>query len=101
MTSAATSADATVTLRVATTNTDRAIMRLAALDSVEQLPAEPLLVAEVDGQPRAALSLTDGSVVADPFHLTGGLVALLRMRAELSGAAKLARRRRVGRWLAA
>jgi hypothetical protein len=90
-----------VTLRVAAHNTDCAITRLAELDSVVQLPREPLLVAEVDGQPRAALSLADGTVVADPFHATTGLVALLKIRADFNGAATHARRRRVGRWQAA
>ena len=93
--------DATVTIRVATRNTDSAVARLAQLDSVDVPPREPLLIAEVDGQPRAALSLTDGTVVADPFHPTAGLVALLKMRAELSGAATHARRRRAGRLQAA
>jgi hypothetical protein len=40
-----------------------------------------VLVAEVDGQALAAISLADGAVIADPFHLTGDLVALLRVRA--------------------
>jgi hypothetical protein len=95
------SSESVVTLRVAPSNTDGAVARLAQLDSAGKPPREPLLVAEVDGQPRAALSLSDGTVVADPFHRTAGLVALLRMRAELNGGAKRARRRRAGRWQAA
>lgn len=106
MQSSAAAPDATVTLRVVACNTDRAIARLAALDSVEHLPQEPLLVAEVDGQPRAALSLVDGTVVADPFHLTAGLVSMLKIRAEMSSrqandAATRVRPRRVGRLRAA
>jgi hypothetical protein len=36
------------------------------------------LVAEVGGEVRAALSLRDGAVVADPFHPTAALAELLR-----------------------
>jgi hypothetical protein len=55
-------------------------MRLAALDSAELLE-QPALVAEVDGELRAALSLRDGAVIADPFHRTEALVDLLLARA--------------------
>jgi hypothetical protein len=85
-----------VTLRYAFPDDQPALWRLAALDSSEP-PAEPVLLAEVDGVPWAALSLADGSVVADPFHHTLHLVALLRARAEQlteSGS-----RRRLGRRL--
>jgi hypothetical protein len=37
------------------------------------------LVAEIGGQLRAALSLTDGAVVADPLHPTAALEALLKV----------------------
>jgi hypothetical protein len=36
------------------------------------------LLAEVGGEVRAALSLSDGVVVADPFHPTAALAVLLR-----------------------
>jgi hypothetical protein len=39
------------------------------------------LVGEVAGELRAALSLTDGATIADPFHRTASLVDLLNMRA--------------------
>ena len=42
---------------------------LAVLDSRAELTG-PALLAEVDGVPRAALDLHDGSVAADPFHRT-------------------------------
>jgi hypothetical protein len=99
MTLRAAEPSATVTLRVATGDSDRAVARLAELDSAAPLRG-PVIVAEVDGQPRAALSLVDGSVVADPFHLTVPLVELLRMRAAFSGATPEPRGR-VGRWRAA
>ena len=67
-----------ITLRPAYPQDQRALVRLAALDSAPGVPAAPLLVAEVDGQLSAALSLHDGSVIADPFRPTADIVALLR-----------------------
>ncbi|MGI9184426.1 MAG: hypothetical protein ACR2GZ_05595 [Solirubrobacteraceae bacterium] len=58
-----------------------ALARLAALDSADHVPARPLLIAEVDGLLRAALSLADGSSIADPFYPSARLVALLRTHA--------------------
>ena len=40
-----------------------------------------MLLAEVDGEPVAALDLRDGGVIADPFTRTAELVDLLRMHA--------------------
>jgi hypothetical protein len=73
-------AETSVTLRFGSRRDQRPLARLAALDSSTP-PAEPVLLAEVDGQLRAALSLTGGTVVADPFHPTAELVDLLRARA--------------------
>jgi len=58
----------------------RGVSRLAALDSAPE-PRSPLLLAEVDGTVRAALSLADGGAIADPFHPSAPLVDLLRVRA--------------------
>ncbi|HEV7806118.1 MAG TPA: hypothetical protein VGO80_09880 [Solirubrobacteraceae bacterium] len=58
----------------------RTLAGLAILDSRPELRG-PALLAEVDGVPRAALDLSDGSVVADPFAPTTELVELLRLRA--------------------
>jgi hypothetical protein len=69
-----------VTLRYGFPDDAEALARLAALDSSEP-PANPLLVAEVDGELHAALSLSDGSVIADPFHSTAAIAELLRARA--------------------
>jgi hypothetical protein len=56
----------------------------------------PVLLGEVGGELRAALSLADGAVVADPFHHTVALVELLRARAkQLSGVTPRRRFRRV------
>jgi hypothetical protein len=74
-----------VTLRFACAEDDRALERLAQLDSA-RTPRGPQLVAEVGGQLRAALSLTDCSVLANPFDHTSELVNLLCARgAQLSG----------------
>jgi hypothetical protein len=56
------------------------LRRLAQLDSA-RLPEQPLVVAELDGELRVAVSVTDGSVIADPFHRTADLVALAEMHA--------------------
>jgi hypothetical protein len=74
-----------ITLRYAFPDDAAAVTRLAVLDSAE-IPAAPLLVAEVGGELRAAISLADAGVIADPFHPTAALVALLRERGrQLSG----------------
>jgi hypothetical protein len=41
---------------------------------------EPAVLAEVDGEPVAALGLSSGKVVAEPAHATSGVVALLHLR---------------------
>jgi hypothetical protein len=74
-------ADAEIVIRPSRPEDERALERLAGLDSAA-VPAVPLLVAESNGALRAALSLTDGAVIADPFHRTAPLVELLVARAE-------------------
>jgi len=69
-----------VTIRFAFPDDERPLGRLAALDSAA-VPAAPVLLAEAGGELRAALSLSDGTVVADPFHFTEELIVLLRARA--------------------
>jgi hypothetical protein len=69
-----------LTLRFAFPDDADAVARLAALDSSDPPPA-PLLLAEVGGEPQAALSLANGRVIADPFRSTPALVELLRARA--------------------
>jgi hypothetical protein len=54
-------------------------------------------VGERDGRPVAAVSLSDGAVIADPFVATADVVALLQLRARQLGGQ---RRRRPGRALA-
>jgi hypothetical protein len=69
---------APITIRPSYGDDDLQLARLAALDSAPGVPPAPLLLAEVDGELRVALSLHDGSVIADPFHRTLHLQELLR-----------------------
>jgi hypothetical protein len=69
-----------IALRLATPADAATIGRLAQLDSAH-VPAGDVLLAEVDGTARAAVSLTTGAAIADPFAATSDLVALLRARA--------------------
>jgi hypothetical protein len=59
----------------------RAVARLAALDSAERVPDGPMLLAEVDGELRAALAVNGATAIADPFFPTLEIVALLRAHA--------------------
>ena len=69
-----------ITVRRADPSDAPALRDLAQLDSSDPL-AEPVLIAETGGRPRAALSLADGASIADPFHPTADLVELLRLHA--------------------
>jgi hypothetical protein len=79
-----------VTIRYAADADLPALARLATLDSADPLSA-PILVAVVDGELSAALSLADARVIADPFQPTSALVELLQTRAR-----QLTSRRRTG-----
>jgi hypothetical protein len=72
---------------------ERALMRLAALDSAACPPPAPVLLAEVDGELAAALSLRDGTAIADPFRPTAQIVALMRAHAAAARPAPRRRRR--------
>jgi hypothetical protein len=87
-----------VTLRFCSSADQRALADLAALDSATT-PTEPVLLAEVDGRVRAALSLADGVVVADPFYPTVVLIELLHARSrQLHGFGASRRRHRLRPW---
>lgn len=73
-------ADAAITIRLALPEDSRALARLAGLDCA-RVPAGTVLIAETNGQIRAALSLRDRATIADPFHPTVALVQLLVARA--------------------
>jgi hypothetical protein len=66
-----------VTLRLATSTDAVELCRLAQLDT-RRLPPGPHLVAERDGRLHAAISLTTGAVIANPFARTAELCDLLR-----------------------
>jgi hypothetical protein len=70
-----------------------ALWRLAALDSAP-VPAEPLLLAEVDGQLRVAVSVSDLRAIADPFVPTASLVEVVRDHIARSAQTRSADRRR-------
>jgi hypothetical protein len=70
----------TIVIRTSSEHDAPALGRLAALDSA-QAPTGPALVAEVDGEMRAALPLDGGRPVADPFAETAHLVELLSAHA--------------------
>jgi hypothetical protein len=70
----------TILIRAAVAGDGPVLSRLAALDSAP-VPFGPTLIAEVDGEPRAALALRDGAVIADPFARTAELVQLLQVHA--------------------
>ena len=79
-TTTALSDEPAIAIRHAGDRDRRAIERLAALDSA-RAPRGTVLLAEVDGEPWAALDLDDGRAVADPFRPSAGVVDLLRARA--------------------
>ncbi len=75
-----------VVLRSAHADEGHVVARLAQLDDAPELEGQ-VLIALIDGEAVAALSLLDGRVVANPFVRTENAVALLRLRAKhLSGA---------------
>jgi hypothetical protein len=82
---------ASITIRPAYADDQRSIARLAVLDSAE-IPSAPMLLAEVDGELRAALSLDDGAVIADPFFPSVHLVELLNSHAAATTPAPARRR---------
>jgi hypothetical protein len=69
------------------------VRRLAALDEAQALEG-PVLLAIIDGDPVAALSLDDQRMVADPFAATIEARALLRLRAAQLASGRRRRRRR-------
>ena len=71
----------TITIRPAYADDAESLVRLAVLDSAPAVPSGELLLAEIDGELRAALSLSDGSAIADPFHPTADMIELLRVHA--------------------
>ncbi len=71
---------ATVALRLAGADEADIVRELAELDDATALTG-PVLLALVNGEAVAALSLSEHRVVANPFVRTEDAVALLRLRA--------------------
>jgi hypothetical protein len=69
-----------VTIRRAGADDEEALRRLADLDST-RVPDGPVLMAEISGQPVAAISVLSGESFADPFVPTQELRRLLELRA--------------------
>jgi hypothetical protein len=75
-------------IRLAWPSDAAALVRLAQLDSALAAAAElpgraatgDVLVAIVDDEPVAALSVADGLLVSDPFRRTDALIAQLHLR---------------------
>ena len=76
-----------LSIRPAEPTEDSVLRDLSELDATPQLQ-RPALLAIVDDQPVAALSLEDGRVAADPFTRTEDVVVLLR--AHVANVAKAA-----------
>ncbi len=84
-----------VVLRIATLNDEDGLRALAERDSA-RVPNGPLIVAEVGGTIRAALSTSENRAIADPFHPAAHLVRLLRESQSPQGARGAAGRVRGG-----
>ena len=68
-----------ITIRAARAEDMGELARVAARDT-HDLPEGRLLVAKVGSSVRAAISLDDGTIIADPFHRTAELVEALRLK---------------------
>lgn len=90
--------DSTLTLKLATTADEGDLRRLAALDT-SPAPATPALVASENGKSIAALSLVDGTEVADPFAASHAALEILRVRAAQIRGEQLPSARRLRRLL--
>lgn len=75
-----THADEEITIRPGSPAEAGRIREVAERDS-SPVPAGDLLVALVGNEVRAAVSIRSGETIADPFHRTDQLVALLSERA--------------------
>jgi hypothetical protein len=73
-------ADASLTIRFATPDDEPALDRLAQLDS-SRTPRGAVMVAEVNGELWAALSLDDSHAVSDPFHSSAEALWMVAERA--------------------
>ena len=72
---------APVVIRLATAGDQPSLERLAQLDSA-RVPVGQTVLGELQGRPLVAVSLADGSAIADPFSSTAEILELVRLRAE-------------------
>jgi len=68
-----------LTIRRARPEDDQALRALAILDNALP-PTGEVLVAQLDGAVVAAISVTDGRSIADPFRPSADTVEILRLR---------------------
>ncbi len=90
--------DTSITIRAAGLQDAEALRRLAQRDS-RAVPEGELLIALVDGEARAAISLASGETIADPFHRTEELVGMLTLRGSQLRGERRQRRRSLKRLL--
>jgi hypothetical protein len=81
-----------ITIRAARPADATALRQLAEYDSAA-VPSVPVLIAEANGELRAAVSLHDGVAIAHPQHHTAWMVQLLHARAAQLCARPLGQRR--------
>jgi hypothetical protein len=86
-----------VTLRPMDSADAPALQRLAELESRWFPPPGPHLVAVSEGRVDAAISLSTGEVIADPFRRTAELCELLRLHARARRVARDEQRARRAR----
>jgi hypothetical protein len=86
----------TVTLRIACPDDAQVLAWLAELDEAPRLEG-PVLIAEVGGCARAAVSLSDFRTIANPYEPTEALVQLLMVRVRQLHAPERPRRLRLAR----
>jgi hypothetical protein len=83
----------TITIRLSRPTDVDELRRVAERDS-RPVPAGEMLIAIVEGEIRAAISLSGGEAIADPFHPTEELVRMLALRrSEVQAEAPRPRRR--------
>jgi len=73
-------AEESVALRLCSVHDDDALERLALLEG-RAVPRGRFVLAEVEGEVVAALPLSGGDALTDPFRPTAHLLPLLRLRA--------------------
>jgi hypothetical protein len=69
-----------ITIRPAHEDDAGALERLAELEE-RQVPAGPLLLAEIEGTIEAAVAIASGDAIANPFAASAEIISLLELRA--------------------